>query len=521
MEHSQQLTPELIEAELDKQEEEANEDFDNWFKDVISSTDDKNKDKSELDKMDEELNQRVDENMKQESVNEETNTNEQESVNEETNTNELTISEVDTSSKPKPVNVEIKHHHKHRSRKTELSQSLPPKQPTIIKETETGKVEVGTKKAKSLKPEEIEQKIYEAKQKLTTTIEEQVNEMEANGNCRKLDMIDYTPGSENYTWFKNYILNPLSIPSRITTRLSLNEYINSVTKFRYNCFDSPNESMMHPIPERVILANKLNKIFNHKFINPESSDYHFADLDKQVMEYISRFKDDGTLMIEYMIPQRFIGKLIMALNSDVELALRDNTKPTLNSQFKQVIIHDIQTMKYIQNQQGKLYTSWKTFIDNLLGVGSENLIYVLDTYRNLGNKLLSAYKTDFLIETLFANCLRCYLPSIAMNYFYAVKSVYIIARLLSIYASHGFNKNKSLDEIANDLYVIASSGVMMYENKNFIYKQAPRSMPKYDKPISQETQMYILNHLLTGGQYYLLKMFEECLPSLANDLVSK
>ena len=96
---------------------------------------------------------------------------------------------------------------------------------------------------------------------------------------------------------------------------------------------------------------------------------------------------------------------------------------------------------------------------------------------------------------------------------------YIISRMLSVYVTHGFNKNKSLEEIANDIYVIASAGVMMYENKNYIYKQAPRSMPKYDKPISQETQMYILNHLLTGGQYYLLKMFEESLPSLANDIV--
>ena len=70
----------------------------------------------------------------------------------------------------------------------------------------------------------------------------------------------------------------------------------------------------------------------------------------------------------------------------------------------------------------------------------------------------------------------------------------------------------------NELYTIAVAGVLMYENKSFIYKQASRTLPSYDKPLSNETKLYILNHLLTGGQYYILKMIEESLPSIAADL---
>ena len=436
---------------------------------------------------------------------------------------QLTISQVTKQeSQPEEPSAPMKKHHKHRSRKLEVGKST--KAPTVVKETESGKIEIGTKKAKQLSDEELEAKIMEAKQKLTDSIDEQVKEMEMNGNCRKLDLADYTPGSNTYSWYRNFLLNPIFVPSRFTTRFPLAEFVNGVTKFHYNPFDAPNEAMTHPIPEKVIYTTRLNKLFGYEFVNPQKGDYHFADLDKRVLEYLSQFREQGTLLIEYMLVQRFMGKLMINLNTDVELALRDNTRPTLNSQFKQAIVADIQMMKLLQSQSGKLYTSWKTFQDTLLGLGPDNLIYVPpneNPYKALNDKLKTSYKTDFLTETLCANALRCYLPSIVINYFFAIKSVYIITRLLSVYMSKELNKNKSTEEIVNDLYTIAVAGVIMYENKSYIYKQAPRSLPKYDKPISQETQMYILNHLLTGGQFYMLKMFEECLPSLANEITKR
>ena len=124
-----------------------------------------------------------------------------------------------------------------------------------------------------------------------------------------------------------------------------------------------------------------------------------------------------------------------------------------------------------------------------------------------------------MVENLLGNILKCYLPSIALNYFYAIKSIYIIARLTSLYIQLGLFKGKSTEEVMNDLFVIGASGAIVYENKSFIFKQATRSLPGYDKPLSNETKLYILNHLMTGGQFYILKMMEESLPVIASDLV--
>ena len=110
--------------------------------------------------------------------------------------------------------------------------------------------------------------------------------------------------------------------------------------------------------------------------------------------------------------------------------------------------------------------------------------------------------------------LKCYLPSIAYNYFYAIKGMYLVARFLSLYLEQKRYENKSSEEICDDLQTIASIAVMIYENLAFVYKMIPRTLPTFKREISKQTHMYITNHLLVGGQYYIMKMFAECLPSL-------
>lgn len=76
--------------------------------------------------------------------------------------------------------------------------------------------------------------------------------------------------------------------------------------------------------------------------------------------------------------------------------------------------------------------------------------------------------------------------------------------------------NRSKDQIMNDLNVICAVGVIIYENKNYIFKQTSHSLPTSRSEVSEKTNMYILNHLFTGGQYYLLKMFERSAPVMGN-----
>ena len=563
------ISAEEIENTLDKLEEEENADFDKWFNDYVNEdksvkpNNESNESNKPVESIQEEKPIESNEDIKEQEEKEvesiESNENQEDKPiesNEEIKSDENQEEKEDKSVEPvepvEPVesnsvkadlinsaqdstftlsdiqgkkkvkqDVEITKHRKHRSRKTELSSSIPPKEPVVIQENEHARVEIGGKKSKKLSDEQLEKEISKAKTKITTSIQDQVEEMIANGNCKKLDLTDYTPGSDKYNHFKNYLLHSLLVPKRCITKFNLNDYIGSTTVFRYNCFDSPNVQMQHPIPEKVIFTEKLNKIFDYEFVSSKKGDFHFVDLDSQILQFISQHGKLGTLTFEYQMIKASLGKLILNLNTDVELALRDNTRPTLNSAFKQVIVRDIQYMKYIQEQTGKTYISWKAFLDTLLGLGSDKLIYVHDTYRNLNIKLEKAYSTDFLTENLLGNTLKCYLPSVALNYFYVVKSIYTIARLTSIYIQLRLFNGKSHETIMNDLYTIAVAGTLMYENKSFIYKQASRTLPSYDKPLSNETKLYILNHLLTGGQYYILKMIEESLPSISADLIAK
>ena len=390
----------------------------------------------------------------------------------------------------------------------------------------SGVVEIGKEVTAQPSDREILENISKSKSKLITDINEQVKEMEENGNCKRIDPAIYTPGSDLSNVFYQYIIGKLFVPKNCVLKLDINEYINNTTVFKYNAFDAPNVGMQHPIPEKVIYMNKLNNIFNYEFINAASGDFHFNDLDKQIVKFLHRYKDYGTTKLEYGMIKSLLGKLIIALNTSCELALRDNTKPTINTEFKQAIIGDIECMKFIQAPMGKLYTSWKTFLNALLSIGSDNMIYVHDNYPALNTKLKTAYDNDFLTENLFANMLKCYLPSVAINYFYVAKSIYISTRLLSIYIQEKkyiderSGKVKEFEQIVNEIYTIGAAGVVLYENKSYIFKQIPRSLPKYDKQITEQTQMYILNHLLTGAQYYILKMFEESLPIVASLLTS-
>lgn len=382
-------------------------------------------------------------------------------------------------------------------------------------------VEVSDKILPQPSDEEILQNIKSSKEKIITDINEQIKEMEANGNCKTINVDNYTIGSNLSNIFYQYILGKLFVPRNCVLTLDVNEYINNTTIFKYNAFDSPNVGMQHPIPEKIIFLNKLNNIFNHEFIKSSSGDFHFADLDKQLLSFIFKYKDYGTTKLEYGIIKSLLGKLIISLNTSCELALRDNTKPRINSEFKQAIIADIEGMKHIQSQDGKLFTSWKTFLNTLLSINADDYIYVHDNYVSLNAKLKTAYDTDFLTENLIANMLKCYLPSVVINYFYVIKSVYIIARLLSIYIQEKLYANKEFEVIINDIYTIGVAGVVLYENKSFIFKQMTRTLPKYDKEISEKTKLYILNHLLSGGQYYILKMFEESLPIVASLLTQQ
>ena len=342
-----------------------------------------------------------------------------------------------------------------------------------------------------------------------------INSPEHNDNS---DNTDNSDNVKHINMLSDYLLGLLLIPQRNLHRLTMNEYINAITTFKYDSYDSPNVAIEHSIPEKVAITTRLNTIFSHEFIDPAKGNFHFSDLDKQLLTFLHIHRNLGTIKLEYTMVKAFLCKLIIALNTSCELALRDNTKPTIGTDFKQAILPDIETMKKLQSNIGKTFKSWTTFLNTLLSIDSDNTIYVHNNNASLNDKLSLAFNNDFLTEHLLGNMLKCYLPSIAVDYFYVIKAIYIISRLTSVYIQKYIYINKPLKEIVQDLYVIGASGIITYENKSFIFKQMPRTLPTYKNEITENTKMYILNHFFTGGQYYILKMVERSIPVLVNNI---
>ena len=359
----------------------------------------------------------------------------------------------------------------------------------------------------------------EVREQFVANVNAEVSSLLNTNSVPHPDYDTYHNGTTLHDIYSKYIVGNIFIPSVCTSFLDIADYIQNVTTFTYNPFDAPNITLQHSIPVKVIRIEQLNRIFNHKFADPSAGEYHFNDLDLRIADFVSAYGDLPTIVIEYSIVRSFMGKLIVALNTNHELSLRDNTMSRIGSDFKQAIVSDIECMARLQSQAGKMNRSWKVFISALLSIGADNLIYVHESYKDLNEKLKLAYSEDFLTEHLLANMLKCYLPSVALNYFYAIKSVYLIARLLSLYLQLRLYEGKPFETIVDDVNAIAAAGVMMYENMTFLFKQTPRTLPKYDKEMSEQMKMYILNHLVTGPQYFILKMLERGLPVVASMLL--
>ena len=532
-----------IEKKLNEEDEENEETFDDWFKSYINLVESMNNDETVTDINNENDGGNINDNNdntnnndvvndNNENSNNDIKNNNNENDNNENDNNENDNNENDNNDIVNDNNVNSNinndviemlnkiNNNTKISSVINVNNNIHNSESTSFKTCSSGSIEVAKEKTREPTEKEIIENITKSKNKLINDINAQVESIEQEGNYKKIKTQKYLPDSDLYGVYYQYVIGKLFVPLNCGLKLDTNEYINNTTIFKYNAFDTPNMSMQHTIPEKVVYIKKLNQIFDHEFINNKTGDFHFNDLDKQIVTFLYKYKNYGTTKIEYGIIKSLMGKLIISLNTSCELALRDNTKPTLNTEFKQAVIRDIECMKYIQSTDGKLYTSWKTFLNSLFSLDSDKLIYVHNNYKSLNNKLKTAYDSDFLTENLLANMLKCYLPSIAINYFYVIKSIYLIARLLSIYIQEKkYMKNnafKEFDDIVNDIYTIGTIGTILYENKVFILKQIPRSLPRYDKQISEQTQMYILNHLLTGGQYYILKMLEESLPVVAS-----
>lgn len=355
--------------------------------------------------------------------------------------------------------------------------------------------------------EEAQAKLLEQIDQLTSNIE---FKLQTNYNDTTMNNL-----------YSQFLVGMTLIPSSSLNKLDLNNYIASVTTFNYNCFDSPDVLLQHNIPNKIAIVKHVNDMFHRQFmdISPTHDNrYNFTKLTQSIVKYLWDNKEVGTTLLEYSIIKSFIGKLIINLSTNVELGLSNDKRiNNITNQFYNAVMQDVTDMKYIQSLNGKTAQSWKAFVGALLGTTDKN-IYKRTNLLQLNNQIKTAFSYDFMLETMLANMLKTYIPSIIINYFYAVKSMYIMVRLMSIYIDrlHRKKQTPSREQILTDLSAIAGLSVIIYENLSFVFRIVPRSMPSYSKGISDQFQMYITNHLVVGGQYYLLKMLEKSLPAIVD-----
>ena len=381
-------------------------------------------------------------------------------------------------------------------------------------------------------PEEDDEKMKEAQHKadeIKQTLVKNIEIIQTRNDIAKIkDIEKYYEGSDCYKEMFGFVTKFLFVPYEHENKFTAADLIREITNYSsYNPFDSPDINMHHDIAEMYVAILQLNKLFNHTFINFEVSNNSpiFGNLDTDVVNFLHDNADIPTSKIEYIMLKSFLSKLILSLMTATERAYKSNSSIYIDSTFKQAIANDILQLDRIQNvKNGKTYLSWKHFQEELFGMIFDDHIYKFIDYAQLNKHLEEAYTSDgFQIECLFANILKTFVPSIALNYFYVIKSIYILARLFGIYTYKQLYKEKSVEEVMSDLKIIANSATIVFECKGQLMKSLIKTIPKLendDKGLSKESQMYFLSHMFTGPQYYLLKQLEYVFPVLANILVN-
>lgn len=354
----------------------------------------------------------------------------------------------------------------------------------------------------------------------------------------KLSYKDYNCEAENFINYNNIIFGTLTFPEsnviyeRETKNLcSTNTLVRELSMFKdFDVFHLPDEKMIHSLPEILLIATDVNKLFKHTFMTVHGSvRLNVNEIESNIFKFLKNKKDIPSLLFETRFINAIMNKLIMILNTDVEFAFRDNTIKA-DDEFLIAINEDIKNMENIQNKSGKQYAMWRVFVEALCSVRfkkSERLIYKHESYEKL-NTILKEVLNDesLLIHELFGNMLKCYLPTIIFSYFFMLRSIHIMGRLITIYVQEKMFEGKNKDQQVKDVYNIAAICTIIYENKYNLWKniiKSPITVRAMDdknneaKQLSEKAQLYLYNHVICGGQYFLLKTVEKYLPVIVNN----
>ena len=337
------------------------------------------------------------------------------------------------------------------------------------------------------------------------------NIMSSNDAAEK--KIDFEYIENNKEFFKRYL--DYNINNTVTA-LNLKKFVNSITNFNYDPFEGIRSNMLFSIQDRLMYMHELGKIFNDDFLGDIDIQFKMHDIDLKLAKFIEKHKIPFNDFEHHMI-KSMCGKLILSIYSDVERAFVQETH-CLSSDYVKNIKAIIETMKHVCFSDKYVMKSWSVFYDKLI---DKRTVYKFKDYTDITNKLKDCYDNKFLIEIFLADCIKTLIPSIGLSYIHAVKDIYLLARLITIYLNAFMSKRITslTDEDAKkrkliDFTVISRAVSVDYESTYFATAMIPRSMPAVNDTMSEEFKLYYISHVLTGPQYFLLKQLEYTIPVL-------
>ena len=401
----------------------------------------------------------------------------------------------------------------------ELNEIIDPKNVDKLLKEEQRKIKQANKKAKKRisekknKKEKLSEqmgdipikdmpKVIEKARETIKNIEEKAKLIEENSSFE----FDENQYEDNKGIYNNFIFNN-DLHSITQNGIDINGYINNYNIYKYQWANGPNSNLIIEIPQQLVYVHKLNKLFNFQFIQQTDVSIKFNDLDRMVCVFIKQNPCD-TYKLTYDICKAMLKKLLVVSLSNVEFAFRSD-KIWLSPSFKKFALNDIIIM---QSLSGKLKDSSKIFIDELFKTKDSRIF----NNTKILDKLVHTIN-DFELEQVVANSIKCMTPCFILDYFNTIKSLYIYCGLLNIYMNKISKKELELKK--ENLELIGKIASIIYQNTRLYQNTTGRQLPMYESKISEETQMYYLNHTIVGPQFLLLKMLEKsssCLYEILN-----
>ena len=335
-------------------------------------------------------------------------------------------------------------------------------------------------------------KVIEKAKETIKTIEEKAKLIEENSNFT-FDEDEYENNKELY---KEFIFNN-KLHSIDNYGININNYINHYDLYKYQWANGPNSNLIIEIPQQLVYVHKLNKLFDFQFIQQTDVSIKFNDLDRMVCAFIKQNPCD-TYKLTYDVLKCMMKKILVVSLSNVEMAFRSD-KIWLSPSFKKFALNDVIIM---QSLSGKLKNPFKIFTDELFKTKDCRIF----NNTKILDKLVHTIN-DYELEEVLANSIKCMTPCFILDYFNAIKSLYIYCGLLNIYMNKVSKKELILSK--DDLELIGKISSIIYQNTRLYQNTTGRQLPMFENKISEETQMYYLNHTIVGPQFLLLKMLEK------------